>query len=502
MKMHSIIILIVLLCITLFTCKNRDPINPLDPDNPTTHGQAYTIQVAATGIGRVLVHWRGIEETQVKGYRLYRSNGVNSSVFSPIASVSDSEYIDENLEPHTYYDYYYRILWEGGQELHQSPTSGAWTFDAPTGIIVKNVTRTQVELQWNDLHWLDNYAQCRIYRRSVAAYTLYDSTTSSSQYIDTRVDTGITYRYKLVAVGTNGSTSNYSEEKYATPGNVPPVIDSLVSSQPFTSWGEQVSITCYAHDADGDPIMYSWHSLDSGTITGLGSTITFNVPLDSMFSHRVSVGISDNYSIGGTDTLSVISAQLVLSDNFDSYSAGTFPSSGGWRMVWDGAGSSYQTVTAAISFSAPNSMQMEGQSGWAAAMDHVIVPGCNIIWFEVRTLITAVENSEVSLWNASEIAWGRRYCRIGFSDRGRFYIGYYDGNHHTTDVSSYLPNQWYKLKVKYDAVNGTETVWIDDSLQAQDYPVLKDGQGYRQIELGTGWGSPEIYYDDLRVWIQ
>jgi hypothetical protein len=248
--------LILVICSTFFTCRDRDPVNPLDPDNPTTHGQAYTIQATATGIGRVVVHWRRIDEPQVKGYRLYRSISGGGAAFSPIANVSDSQYVDARLQPRTYCDYYYRILWEDGRELHQSPTSGDSTFDAPTGFIIRTVTRTRVELQWNDLSWLDNYARCRIYRRVGTTYSVYDST-SSNQYIDTQVDTGVTYRYKLLAVATGGTASNFSDEVYATPGNRPPNPPTLISpadSSANSPTAVTLSWTCT--DPDNDPLSY------------------------------------------------------------------------------------------------------------------------------------------------------------------------------------------------------------------------------------------------------
>jgi hypothetical protein len=308
------ILVVIGLCIMSFVCKEREPLNPLDPENPSTRGQAYTLQAGATGIGKVRLHWKRVDQSQVRSYRIYRS--LEGGVPSQVADALDTLFVDTQLLAGKAYSYFYRLIWEDGREVHQSPTAGVVTFNAPTGLTITNVTRNRVEMQWSNLSWLDNYARCRVYRQSGGAFSLYDST-SSTQYVDTRVDTGITYHYKLMAVATDGSESNYSAEAFATPGNSAPVIDSLKASQPFTGWGEQVTITCYAHDNDGDAITYSWQALDGGTISGSGRTATFQVPKDSVPTHRVTATVSDAYSVGDQDTIAIQSSDILLSENFE-----------------------------------------------------------------------------------------------------------------------------------------------------------------------------------------
>ena len=493
------------LCMLLFACKDREPLNPLDPDNPNTQGQPYTIQASAPGIGKVRLHWQKVNQPQVRSYRIYRS--IEGGAASHIADATDTLFVDTQLQPGKTYSYFYRLIWEDGREIHQSPNAGVGTYNAPTRPAIANVTRSRVEMSWDDLHWLDNYARCRIYRSFGGQLSLHDST-STNQYVDTRVDTGVTYRYKLMAVGTDGSQSNYSLEAYATPGNSAPVVDSLKPSQPFTGWGEQVSVTCFAHDSDGDPIYYSWQALDGGTISGSGRTVSFMVPQDTLLMHRIMVTVSDEYSVAGQSTIVIESAQVVLSEEFDSYPAGIFPSSGGWRLVWNGAGDSYQLVTNVKNSSPPNSMQMKGAYGWSGCMDHEIVSGKQIVTFEVKLLISAVaqldytQNGGVGLWNASEIGYGKRYCVLRPGLNGDLILGYYDGVWNGIKVASYAPNQWSKLKVQYNAQGGTASVWVNDVPKIQDHATLSGGQGYRQIQLEAGFGGELMYFDDLKVWVR
>jgi hypothetical protein len=301
MRIVRVIQYFTIICLLSFACKEREPINPLDPDNPNTHGQAYTIQAIATGIGEVKLHWRKVNESKVKSYSIYRTS--ENEAYTRIGDAPDSLFLDTQLLPGKTYSYFYRLVWEDGREIHQSPAANVVTFNAPTGLTISKVTRNRIEMRWNNLSWLDNYGYCRIYCQSGGDFLVYDST-SSSQYADTNVEAGITYHYKLMAIGTDESQSNYSTEIHATPSNNVPVIDSLVASQPTTDWGGQVSITCYAHDNDGDSIFYSWKALDGGIIIVSGQTITFQVPQDAALAHRVKVTVTDSYS--ATDSSIII----------------------------------------------------------------------------------------------------------------------------------------------------------------------------------------------------
>ena len=500
MKIATNLMVPIVLYLLLMACKDREPLNPLDPDNPTTRGQGYTLQADVTGIGKVSVSWRRVNLQQVKEYRLYRA--AEGGAASAIANPTGTSFIDAQLQPGKVYSYFYRLVWEDGRELHQSPAVSATTFDAPTGLTITTVTRSRVEMRWDDLQWLDNYTLCRIYRSSGGAFSLHDST-SSNQYADTRVDTGITYRYKLLAVATDGNQSNLSTETYATPANSTPVIDSIKLSQPITGWGEQVTITCFAHDSDGDTIRYAWQALEGGIVSGSGRVVTFRVPQDSVRTHRVMVTVSDNYSIGSSASAAVESAQLVLSEGFDSYVVGTFPSSGGWRLVWNGAGTSSQVVTNTVSLSPPNSMQMKGAYAWSAAMDHAISSNREVVWFEVKMRISARGDGGVGIWNLGESTWGQYYCYVYFGTDGRIFLGYgRDGLEGSYPTVNYQPNQWYKVKVKYTTLTGRADVWVNDTIAAQNVQLFSGGVGYREFLLRGGWSGQFLNYDDARVWVQ
>jgi hypothetical protein len=299
---------LVALVVVLFVivCK-RQPLNPLDPNNPYTLGKDYICHAESIGIGRVKLSWDKIDQPQIKGYRIYRYKSDESPV--AIADVDTNLFFDSQLLSGQTYVYYYRLIWEDSREIHKSPEDAVKTFDSPTGFTIKDVTRTRIELKWDDLGWLDNYSYCRIFRRQNGDFILYDSTSSSIEYIDTHVQENVTYRYKLIAVANDGATSNFTSDAYATPRNSVPRIDSIVPPNPVVSWGYSIIITCYAFDKEGDSIHYNWEALDGGEITGLGSSVVFTVPQDSLLIHRVKVMVSDNYGQGDVTTVNILSIQ-------------------------------------------------------------------------------------------------------------------------------------------------------------------------------------------------
>lgn len=73
--------------------------------------------------------------------------------------------------------------------------------------------------------------------------------------------------------------------------DIVPVIDSMRVSVPVTAPGDSVQIWCYAHDADGDSIEYTWQAED-GAIVGSDSTVKW-IAATGNRSHAINVTIND-----------------------------------------------------------------------------------------------------------------------------------------------------------------------------------------------------------------
>lgn len=75
----------------------------------------------------------------------------------------------------------------------------------------------------------------------------------------------------LVAAFLAGCTSSTEPTRA---GNAPPVIDSLTISPAILRVGTPATVTCYAHDPDGDALSYHW-SASAGTLIGSGARIQY-----------------------------------------------------------------------------------------------------------------------------------------------------------------------------------------------------------------------------------
>ena len=89
-------------------------------------------------------------------------------------------------------------------------------------------------------------------------------------------------------------------------------------------------------------------------------------------AHRLVIGMIVMLLFVGMSTIVGYAAggNVIFEDNFDSYGTGSFPSSGGWYIKYNGMGTSYQIVDNSQSTSLHNSFKLEGQANWASVVDH------------------------------------------------------------------------------------------------------------------------------------
>jgi len=86
--------------------------------------------------------------------------------------------------------------------------------------------------------------------------------------------------------------------------NTPPQIDSIELDTTATRPGGTINIQVFASDADGDLLSYKYFP-EAGTITGSGSTVTWNAP-DNSGNYNIEIEVSDGKDTVTTDqTLSV-----------------------------------------------------------------------------------------------------------------------------------------------------------------------------------------------------
>ncbi|MDZ7401005.1 MAG: T9SS type A sorting domain-containing protein [candidate division KSB1 bacterium] len=188
----------------------------------------------------------------------------------------------------------------------------------------------------------------------------------------------------------------------------------------------------------------------------------------------------------------------VFADNFDSYTAGTFPSSGGWYLRYNGAGNSYQVVVNSHSHSGSQSMQMKGAPGWTAQMEKSVTVQRHVIYWQAWVLPTGNDgglgliNTNIPTtgnYGTVYFDFGKIYCQVG-----------YDLN---VEIDDFTPNQWYKIKVRYDHITKCIDVWINDiqkitRLQATNIY----GDYYNAFYLFSEHDGNLYYFDDLELWYE
>jgi hypothetical protein len=86
------------------------------------------------------------------------------------------------------------------------------------------------------------------------------------------------------------------------PENQAPVINYITAQQQVAP-ASSSRIACVATDADGDNLTYAW-SVDRGTITGNGDTITWLAP-DTPGTYKISVTVTDNKGAQAKDSVTI-----------------------------------------------------------------------------------------------------------------------------------------------------------------------------------------------------
>jgi hypothetical protein len=197
------------------------------------------------------------------------------------------------------------------------------------------------------------------------------------------------------------------------------------------------------------------------------------------------------------------SERTLFSDNFDNYDVGTFPSGGGWEIVWDGMGTQYQLVTDSVSHSLTKSLQLLGQVEWSANVQRMFSSSAALIGYEayVRcggSVASADNVASICMWNLQGQAWGKRFAGVYFASDGYIYTEPIHLGPVNVKLMRYDPDRWYKVRTVIDRTAGEYSVWIDDALMAQNV-AIQDTSQIEALMLAAGWAGFRVYFDDVRV---
>ena len=192
-------------------------------------------------------------------------------------------------------------------------------------------------------------------------------------------------------------------------------------------------------------------------------------------------------------------AELTLfEDDFESYQVGDFPSSGGWEIIFSGAGTQYQVIVDNVSASPTKSLQLLGQSSWACDTVKRFNTNCPIIGYEAHVMVEDIDVVDlpigrVGFWSRAAPNIGRFYALVDFCGGGTIKA---DGQ----VLQNYTANTWYKIRVILNKETRLFSVWIDDVLLLEDAFVPHDTSNIEAFGLASEmFGSFKAYFDDVKV---
>jgi hypothetical protein len=198
---------------------------------------------------------------------------------------------------------------------------------------------------------------------------------------------------------------------------------------------------------------------------------------------------------------------ILVEDDFESYTAGTFPSAGGWELWADGAEADSQVIVDNVSVSPTKSMQLLGldYGPWASYPAILFESDAPEIGYEVNVRVEETrggsrDNARIAFSSRVSSYITREYAPVFFSDDGLIRSG-------GKVLQSYVADKWYNVKSIVNRVNDTYSVWVDGVLLGEDLAVTTtsgDISTYpssliKAFSVSQCYNGVKIYFDDVKV---
>jgi len=198
----------------------------------------------------------------------------------------------------------------------------------------------------------------------------------------------------------------------------------------------------------------------------------------------------------------------IFSDDFESYAAGTFPSPQ-WTLVFNGNGNEYQVVVDNVSSSPTQSLQLMGNVNWAADAVHFFSSDSPTIGFEVKVRIdnsSSIPQSgnyndaaRVGFWKQRDSGDADWYESVTFAYNGTIFAGNNDDFTEGQALQSYVPDQWYDVKLIVDRQNRVFSVWINGVLEGQNLQGSDNPYSYDGFALSGRYTQTTDNFDDVNI---
>ncbi|MBI9032131.1 hypothetical protein JEZ13_09055 [bacterium] len=187
---------------------------------------------------------------------------------------------------------------------------------------------------------------------------------------------------------------------------------------------------------------------------------------------------------------------IILEDDFESYELNTFPTSGGWSIGYNGAGNQYQYITDQYSYQGSKSFRLLGASSWGAQMDNLLTDTPDVIYFEASFYSESTSHEgSFGLRNPNVGTWGTGITGVAFYD-GMISIG-------SNEITEYVPEQWYKIRVKADLSNNKLSGWINDTIVLDEVDCTYSTVPYTHFYLhARNDGTNLVFFGNVKVWTE
>jgi hypothetical protein len=199
--------------------------------------------------------------------------------------------------------------------------------------------------------------------------------------------------------------------------------------------------------------------------------------------------------------------QVIFEDDFESYQIGTFPSSGGWELWYDGMGSEYQVIVGDVYSFPTKALKLLGIDGWAAYAAKPIATDSPLIGFNASVRVESLgygDRDIARLGFATLVppVYATSYAPILFMDSGTIKV---KGE---GELQSYVAGRWYKVTVIMDRNAETYSLWIDDVLVGENLTVMTNKGPMTAEEtpwkigafaVSQNYHSATVYFDDVVV---
>ena len=200
--------------------------------------------------------------------------------------------------------------------------------------------------------------------------------------------------------------------------------------------------------------------------------------------------------------------QTIFSDDFESYTPGTFPSSQ-WTLVFNGNGDDYQQVVNNVSCSGNQSLQLMGNVNWSADAVRYFNSSSPTVGFEVEVRIDNSSSipqyaqfndaARVGFWkqiDSGDAAW---YESVTFAYNGTIIANGANSFPSGQILQSWAPGNWYDVKLIVDRPNQVFSVWINGTLEGQNLPGCNDPYNYDGFAISGRYTETTDYFDDVNI---